>query len=75
MLRIEKRVGALESGLEADVVIVEGNPIENIRTLLDPLLVISNGRIGLDRLSFAKYQLAGSREPGAGTGSREQEQS
>jgi imidazolonepropionase-like amidohydrolase len=54
MLRIEKRVGALESGLEADVVIVEGNPIENIRTLLDPLLVISNGRIGLDRLSFAK---------------------
>lgn len=54
MLRIEKRVGAVEPGFEADVVIVEGNPIENIRTLLDPLLVISNGRIGLDRLSFGK---------------------
>jgi imidazolonepropionase-like amidohydrolase len=54
MLRLEKRIGAVEPGLEADVVIVDGNPIENIRTLLDPLLVISNGRIGLDRLSFGK---------------------
>jgi imidazolonepropionase-like amidohydrolase len=54
MLRLDKRIGALEAGLEADVVIVDGNPIENIRTLLDPLLVISNGRIGLDRLSFGK---------------------
>jgi imidazolonepropionase-like amidohydrolase len=54
MLRLEKRIGAIEPGFEADVVIVDGNPIENIRTLLDPLLVISNGRIGLDRLSFGK---------------------
>ena len=54
MLRIERRAGALEPGMEADVLVVDGNPIENIRTLLDPLLVISNGRIGLDRLSFAK---------------------
>ena len=54
MLRLEKRIGALEAGMEADVLVVEGNPLENIRTLLDPLLVISNGRLGLDRLSFAK---------------------
>lgn len=54
MLRLDKRVGVVEPGFEADVVIVEGNPIENIRTLLDPLLVISNGRVGLDRLTFAK---------------------
>jgi imidazolonepropionase-like amidohydrolase len=54
MLRLEKQIGAVEPGLEADVVVVDGNPIENVRTLLDPLLVISNGRIGLDRLSFAK---------------------
>ena len=37
-----------------DILVVDGNPIDNVRTLLDPLLVISNGRIGLDRLSFAK---------------------
>jgi imidazolonepropionase-like amidohydrolase len=54
MLRLDKRIGTLEPGLEADVLVVEGNPLENIRTLLDPLLVISNGRLGLDRLSFAK---------------------
>ena len=54
MLRLDKRTGAVEPGLEADILIVDGNPLDNIRTLLDPLLVISNGRIGLDRLSFAK---------------------
>ena len=54
MLRLDKRIGAVEPGLEADILVVDGNPLDNIRTLLDPLLVISNGRIGLDRLSFAK---------------------
>ena len=54
MLRLEKRIGAIEAGFEADVLVVDGNPLENIRTLLDPLLVVSNGRIGLDRLSFGK---------------------
>ena len=54
MLRLEERIGVLEPGMEADVLVVEGNPLEDIRTLLDPLLVISNGRVGLDRLTFAK---------------------
>ncbi|HWI17291.1 MAG TPA: amidohydrolase family protein [Vicinamibacterales bacterium] len=54
MLRLEKRIGAIEAGLEADLLVVEGNPLDNIRVLLDPLLVISNGRVGLDRLSFGK---------------------
>jgi bifunctional ADP-heptose synthase (sugar kinase/adenylyltransferase) len=39
---------------EADVLVVEGNPLENVRTLLDTLLVISNGRLALDRLTFGK---------------------
>jgi len=54
MLRLEKRLGVVESGFEADLLVVDANPLENLRTLLDPLLVISNGRIGLDRLSFGK---------------------
>lgn len=54
MLRLEKQVGVVEAGFEADLLVVDGNPLDNIRTLLDPLLVISNGRIGLDRLSFGK---------------------
>ena len=28
--------------------------LEHVVTLQDPLLVISNGRIGLDRMNFAK---------------------
>ncbi len=54
MLRLEKSIGAVEVGYEADLIAVEGNPLENIATLQDPLLVISNGRVGLDRLEFAK---------------------
>lgn len=54
MLRLEKQVGLIAPGLEADVLVVDGNPLDNIRTLLDPLVVISNGRLTLDRLTFAK---------------------
>ena len=44
----------LEAGFEADLLVVERNPLEYVATLQDPLLVISNGRVGLDRLSFGK---------------------
>ena len=54
LLRIEKQVGVVENGFEADLLVVDGNPLDNIRTLLDPVLVISNGRIELDRLSCGK---------------------
>jgi imidazolonepropionase-like amidohydrolase len=54
MLRLEKSIGAIEAGFEADLIAVEQNPLEHISTLQDPLLVISNGRIGLDRSSFAR---------------------
>ena len=54
LLRLEKRIGAVETGFEADLMVIDTNPLENIRALLDPLLVVSNGRIGLDRLSFGK---------------------
>lgn len=54
MLRLEKRIGAVEPGFEADLLVVDANPLENVRALLDPVLVISNGRVGLDRLNFGK---------------------
>lgn len=54
MLRLEKQIGVVEAGFEADLLVVDGNPLDNIRTLLDPLLVVSNGRVALDRLTFAK---------------------
>jgi hypothetical protein len=35
-------------------VVVERNPLEQVRTLHDPLLVVSNGRVVVNRLTFAK---------------------
>lgn len=54
MLRREKEIGQIAPGFDADLVVVERNPLESIDTLQDPLLVISNGRVGLDRLNFAR---------------------
>jgi imidazolonepropionase-like amidohydrolase len=54
MLKKEKQIGQLAAGFDADLVVVERNPLEHVGTLQDPLLVISNGRVGLDRLNFAR---------------------
>ena len=54
MVRMEKQIGQVAPGFEADLVVVERNPLEHIATLQDPLLVISNGRVGIDRLNFGR---------------------
>ena len=54
MLRRDKQIGQVAAGFEADVLVVERNPLEHLSTLQDPLLVVSNGRIGLNRLNFAR---------------------
>jgi imidazolonepropionase-like amidohydrolase len=51
---MEKETGALEPGLEADLVVIEKNPLEDIRVIQDIILVISNGRVGLKRLPFGR---------------------
>jgi hypothetical protein len=50
----EMRGLALAFAFEADLIAVEKNPIDNITTVQDPLLVISNGRVALDRLEFGR---------------------
>jgi imidazolonepropionase-like amidohydrolase len=47
--RLEGRTGAIEEGLEADLVAYDRNPLQDIWVVHDPTLVISNGRIALDR--------------------------
>jgi imidazolonepropionase-like amidohydrolase len=54
LLRLEKSIGVVEAGYDADLIAVERNPLDHIATLQDPLLVISNGRIALDRLNFGR---------------------
>ena len=62
MLRLEKSIGVVETGHEADLIVVENNPLKDIVTTQDPLLVISNGRIGLDRLNVERATRAGSEQ-------------
>lgn len=54
LLRLDTAIGVVEPGFEADLIAVEKNPLETVTTLQDPLLVLSNGRIGLDRLDFGR---------------------
>jgi imidazolonepropionase-like amidohydrolase len=54
LLRLDKTTGVLAAGLEADLIAVDGNPLKDPRVLQDVLLVVSNGRVALDRLSFGK---------------------
>ena len=45
MLRWEDRVGAIRSGLLADIIAVDGNPLEDISTLEQPTFVMIGGQI------------------------------
>jgi imidazolonepropionase-like amidohydrolase len=54
MLRLDARVGVVAPGYEADLIAVEANPLVDVRALQDPLLVMSNGRIALNRLTFGR---------------------
>jgi len=54
LLGVQALTGRIQPGLEADLVIVPGNPLEDIRVLQDALIVISNGHVALKRLPFGK---------------------
>ncbi|MEI6459459.1 MAG: amidohydrolase family protein [Pseudomonadota bacterium] len=50
VLGIEARTGSVAVGLEADFVVVERDPRHDTSTLYEPILVLSNGRVVLNRL-------------------------
>ncbi len=52
LLRIDDRTGRIAEGFEADMIVVPGNPLENIRVLQDVLIVMSNGQLALKRIPF-----------------------
>ncbi|PYP36241.1 MAG: amidohydrolase [Gemmatimonadetes bacterium] len=54
LLGIERRTGSLQEGLEADLIVIGGNPLDDITALEDVQVVISNGRVALMRLPFGK---------------------
>lgn len=54
LLGIQNKTGRIVPGYEADLVLVPGNPLEDIRALQDALMVMSNGHLALKRMPFGK---------------------
>ncbi len=54
LLGVEKTTGQIKPGFEADLILVPGNPLEDIVVLQDVLLVMSNGQLALKRIPFGK---------------------
>lgn len=52
LLMVDDHTGRIAEGYDADLVIVERNPLEDIRSLQDAIVVISNGTIVKNRLPF-----------------------
>lgn len=50
LLGVENRTGMVAEGMEADIIVVDRNPLRDIRVLFDPLVVINNGNIVSERL-------------------------
>jgi imidazolonepropionase-like amidohydrolase len=51
-LGIGNRVGALRAGMEADLVVLERNPLDDINALQDAVVVIADGVVALRRIPF-----------------------
>jgi len=43
--------GTLRTGLEADLIVVGEDPLQNLATLKSPLLVINDGSVAVNRLA------------------------
>ncbi|MDH5758184.1 MAG: amidohydrolase family protein [Gemmatimonadota bacterium] len=54
LLGVEERTGSVREGLEADLLVVDRNPLEHPRSLQDPLVIVSNGTVVVNRLPFGK---------------------
>jgi len=52
LLGVQGRTGRITQGLEADLIVVERNPLEDIRTTADVLLVVNNGKVVVNRLTW-----------------------
>lgn len=49
---IGNRTGAIKAGFEADLIVVDRSPLDNIVNLQDVLLVVNNGKVVLNRVNM-----------------------
>ena len=54
LLGIGAKTGSVEPNKEADLIAVDGDPLERIWVVQNPLLVMSNGQIVLNALDPSK---------------------
>lgn len=54
LLGVADRSGRIAEGYEADLILVPGNPLEDVAVLQDVLLVMSNGILALKRIPFGR---------------------
>src|SRR5579864_1148456 len=54
-LGVDRRTGSIRVGYEADFVVIDRSPLENIRHIGDVVMVVNNGRIALNRLNVAAH--------------------
>lgn len=52
LLGVEDHTGKIAEGMDADILVIERNPMEYLITLYDPLLIMNNGKVMLNRLEW-----------------------
>ncbi|MFQ5676021.1 MAG: amidohydrolase family protein, partial [bacterium] len=52
LLQVNDHTGRIAVGFDADILVVERNPLENIGAIHDPLLIMNNGKIVLNRTEW-----------------------
>jgi imidazolonepropionase-like amidohydrolase len=50
LMGIESRTGTIAAGLEADLIVLDRNPLEDFKVTFEPLVVINNGTVALNRI-------------------------
>ena len=45
VLGIDSRTGSIRAGLEADLIVVDGDPLADARVFFEPRMVVSNGKV------------------------------
>ena len=54
LIGVGNRTGRVAEGYEADLIVVEHDPLAHLETLQDVLIVLTNGRVAMNRLPFAR---------------------
>jgi imidazolonepropionase-like amidohydrolase len=54
LLGVDDHTGKIAVGLDADLLIIERNPLDNVGAVYDPLMIVNNGKVITNRLSWGK---------------------